>query len=174
MGDRVAGVDIGQRRDYTAVVVLDAGGVIRAAHRLQLGQDWARIVAGVAALVRDCDPVVVDDTGVGAPVAEALAALVPVVPFTFTKQSKLELIGHLAAMIGERRLRVAADATGADALREELSRFVAMPTRTGLALTGKGAGGHDDLVMATALAVCAALLRERRKGIMNSDERVRG
>jgi len=84
-----------------------------------------------------------------------------VVPVGFTSRSKRDLIGTLAHVIGERRIQVAADCPGADDLREELRHFVASPTRTGWAFTGKAGGGHDDLVMALALAVRAALVQRQ-------------
>jgi len=157
----VAGVDIGQRRDFTAVVTLDNLGAVRGAHRLRLGQRWETIVASVAELVETADPVVIDATGVGAPVAEVLGSRITgkVIPLVFTSSSKRELVGMLAHVIGERRIHVPPDCPGADDLSEELRRFVASPTRTGWALTGKAGGGHDDLVMALALAVRAALFR---------------
>lgn len=170
----VAGVDIGQRRDFTAVVTLDGQGVVRGAHQLRLGQGWSEIVTGVAALCGDCELIAIDATGMGGPIAEALATRLPgakVEPFLFTRSSKRQLIGLLSQVIGEGQIRVDAAAPGAEALREELRRFVATPTRTGWAFTGKAGGGHDDLVIALGLAVHGALL-QRRLGISLASEPV--
>jgi hypothetical protein len=50
---------------------------------------------------------------------------------------------------------VSPDCLGADRLRAELQDFVMIPTRKGLRLQARGSG-HDDLVLAAALAVFGA------------------
>jgi hypothetical protein len=148
----IAGVDIGRTRDYTALVVMDLDDVV-GIHRLRLGQDWKGIVRGIEALVAPCSLVVVDSTGVGSPIAESLSERLPgrVFPFTFTQSSKPRLIGGLVSAINGRNVRISPQ-PGADDLKEELGRFMAVSTRTGWKFSGK-ASGKDDLVMAFALAI---------------------
>lgn len=156
---KVAGVDLGQLQDYTAIIVLDQYMVTRIL-RLRLGQKWDAIVSGVLAATADCDLLAVDCTGVGAAPVESMQAKRPgVVPVRFTSSSKRSLIMGLAEAIGTRTLGIASGIDGRDDLSEELKRFAATPTRKGWNFSGKKTG-KDDLVMALALAVYARGLRD--------------
>jgi phage FluMu gp28-like protein len=154
----VAGVDVGRSRDYTAIVLMERPLVVRGIYRLQLGQEWIQIMAGIARLVQPCSHVAIDSTGVGSPIAEALADKVSgrVIPITFTADSKSRMMRALIAAISSRQLQIDPSAPGRDELREELTHFRAAPGRTGWRFTGKHHGGKDDLVMALALAIQAA------------------
>jgi hypothetical protein len=172
-GRRTAGIDIGGRHDYSTCCLVDDGRIV-GAHRVRLGVSWRDQVATLVHLTRGCALVAVDATGVGAPVAEALRCHgVPVLPFTFTAASKPHLLADLAEAIHGRLLTMAADAPGAADLREELARFTAAPTRTGVRLSGKAAGG-DDLVMGLALAVHAALALAHRAAQPPQASHIRG
>jgi hypothetical protein len=85
------GVDLGQRRDYTAVVVVERKDAklaytppshfdplwVRHAERVPLGTPYARVVSGIQQMVRHPEmagncAIAVDGTGVGAPIVELL------------------------------------------------------------------------------------------------------
>lgn len=155
----IAGVDIGRSRDFTAIVTLDDL-VITRADRLRLGQEWRAIVEGILHTTAGCSHIVVDATGVGSPIVEALQekSSARVFPFLFTAASKPKLIGFLVSWFRDLSIHPACDA---EDLREELSRFSAQPTRKGWKFSGKGRGGKDDLVMALALSLMARELRLR-------------
>lgn len=155
----VAGVDLGNRRDFTTVVTLDDL-TITAAHRLPRKQKWANVIGQVNELIRPLDRIAVDATGVGAPVVEQIKGP-KVTPVIITAGkihregetlylSKSDLVQLLVAYLP--RLRVASNAPGREALKEELSRFKIVPGRRGFKFTGKK-GGHDDLVIGLALGV---------------------
>lgn len=76
------GLDLGQKRDYSAVVVVERGvrGVlVRYAERMPLGTPYPQVVARVREIISsdglpgNC-PLAVDATGVGAPVVDMLRA----------------------------------------------------------------------------------------------------
>ena len=75
------GLDLGQRRDHSAIVVVQEAGfeavVVRHIERVPLGTSYPRVVSRVRQIARDQElvgrcSVVVDGTGVGAPVVEML------------------------------------------------------------------------------------------------------
>jgi hypothetical protein len=68
---------------------------------------------------------------------------------------KTRLIGDLMHLARAGRLVVSPNCLGADRLRSELQDFVVTPTRKGLRLQARGSG-HDDLVLAVAIAVFGA------------------
>lgn len=160
---RTAGIDIGGVHDYSTVVTIE-NGTITGAHRVRLGETWRSQLATLVHLVRGCDLVAVDSTGVGAPIVEALECHgVRVTPFRFTASSKPHLLAGLSEAIHGRLLTMAPGAPGAADLKGELGRFTATPTRTGVKLSGKSGGG-DDLVMGLALAQYAARVHAQREG----------
>jgi len=106
MGSVSIGVDIGQKRDPTAVAVVEAEEradgvyfVVRYLERLPLGTSYPKVAERLATLVRqvrrragadgDAPAVFADATGVGLPVVDLLkAAGVPVTPVLFTHGDK--------------------------------------------------------------------------------------
>jgi hypothetical protein len=172
----VVGLDLGQKRDYSAVAVLELAETVHDRRdpvtydfvrdyctrlvyleRVELGTPYPDVVAHVEGLVRDdrlrdCT-LVVDATGVGAPVVDLLKkAQLPcrLMPVTITgghhdspvgsgyHVPKRELITGLQVLFDEGRLKIARRMPMAEALVREL--------------TGMMAGSRDDLVLATALA----------------------
>ena len=117
------------------------------------------------------DTAALDATGLGAPAVEIIqphvngTALVPVTITSGTPRwngphlyiGKQKLIAGLVQAIGIGRLLLAQDCACREDLREELSRFIATPTRRGWKLSGK-ATGKDDLLLCSSLAVLAARL----------------
>lgn len=72
---------------------------------------------------------------------------------TFTAQNKFDVIGALDRLVDEGRINVP-DQPGADKLRQELTDYRYRYTAAGNITTGSATeAAHDDLVIATALAV---------------------
>jgi hypothetical protein len=172
----VVGLDLGQKRDYSAVAVLELAETVyddrdpvtydfrreqftRLVYleRVELGTPYPDVVSHVAGLVTDerlrDSTLVVDATGVGAPVVDLLRKeQLPcrLLPVTITgghhdapvgsgyHVPKRELITGLQVLFDQGRLQIARRLTMAEALVREL--------------TGLRAGSRDDLVLATALA----------------------
>jgi len=178
------GVDLGQRRDPAAVVVLERRAVltgefdyvtwqakrelrymVRHAERMALATPYLTVAARVARLAKECEgrrTVVVDASGVGAPVVEMIrwaATDTAVVPVTITAGgdsrpdrlnggytvSRRDLLSALRVVVESGRLTVARSAYEGKALNEELKRVGAHSGRE-----------HDDLAVAMALAVWQA------------------
>jgi hypothetical protein len=131
----VAGLDLARRSDHSALVLLDVEPdrlTVSAALRLPqapLRQQFALIAPHLAGL----DLLVFDQSGLG----------------------DSWLIQRLGAVMRSGALTVAERAPGRELLRRELERFVFKPGARGR-LRLEAARGHDDLVIAAALAVLAA------------------
>ncbi len=176
------GVDLGKLRDYTAIVTLErysykAGwdavwlhdvyewkNVIRLAERLRLGTSYPAAVSRIRELTLHAAALgevtlIVDRTGVGEPVVDALRlANLPcsIVPVTITSGEnatrtrsgwnvpKRELIVCLQMMFARSELTLPADLP----LRKQLAAELSTLTRQ---LKASGSG-HDDLVIALALS----------------------
>jgi len=163
------GVDWGRRRDFTVACVLDA--TERPARLVGLwrwrGTGWEAQAAAVARIVAAFSPVRVlaDGNGVGDPVAERLSEAIRSVPaapnsggdgwtppverFVFTADSKQRLVDGLTLALSARALTYPAHR----ALLTELRAFeYGPPGPSGRAPMAARGGGHDDIVMALALA----------------------
>ena len=181
------GLDLGQRRDHSAVALVEKlervrpygpaefeALLVRHVERLPLGTSYPRVVKricamiGMAGLRGQCE-LIVDATGVGAPVVDLLRSAglgVSLTTVTITSGERAhgqgerwhvprgEVLAGLEVLLeaGElkmcRRLREAARL-----VRELESRRL-----------GQGGGEHDDLVFAVALAVWRARRRENGFG----------
>ena len=183
------GLDLGQKRDFSAVVVVERidqrrafmGSsfekvVVRYAERLPLGTPYPRVVERVREIVR-CDElfgncaVAVDATGVGAPVVDMLRAArlgCDLSAVTITggdrgqgKDSvpKRDLIAEVQVLLETGRLKIGSIREAAR-LRRELMDMRASATGAGRVRMGaEGCGEHDDLVIALALACWRARRR---------------
>jgi hypothetical protein len=170
------GVDLGQRQDHSALVLVErelvARGwdyvwqrqkvevryVVRDAKRLPLGMTYLQVVDRVRqALDRfegvEQTEVVVDATGLGAPVVEILQTAglrAPLTAVTITAGEsakgyhapKRDLIALIETMLEARRLKIAARHPGGIELMRELENMDAA-----------GSGKRDDMVLALALAL---------------------
>jgi hypothetical protein len=184
------GLDLGQKRDHTAVVVVErvenrrafAGTeferiVVRYAERLALGTPYPAVVGRVREIVRSDDlyhgrcSLTVDATGVGAPVVDMLNAAQLGCPVRAVVISggerasgdvvpKQDLMAELLVLLENEQLTIGNLREGAR-LQKEL-----MEVRTRVSASGRrrvgadGEGEHDDLVMALALACWSAKGRE--------------
>src|SRR5215208_5446899 len=168
----VAGLDLARRQDHSALVLLDGvRGRLTAAAALRLPQAPLRQqVALIAPHVAGLDLLVFDQSGLGDAAAELLPKTPPHMgvclvggdrPLTRSAQGdrlvvgKSWLIQRLGAVVRSGELTVAEKAPGRELLRRELAQFVFKPGARGQ-LRLEAARGHDDLVIAAALAVLAA------------------
>ena len=174
----VAGLDLARRRDHSALVLLYVEPnwrTVSAALRLPqapLRQQFAVIAPHLAGL----DLLVFDQSGLG----DAAAELLPKTPSHMgvcllggdrplarsvqgdrLVVGKSWLIQRLGAAMRSGKLNVAERAPGRELLRKELAQFVFKPGARGR-LRLEAGRGHDDLVIATALAVLAADLAAAR------------
>ncbi len=114
-----------------------------------------------------CRRVVVDATGVGQPVSSFLRQSLgsPVIPFTFTQQSKSKLGFSLLAAINSGRLKMYAGDGSAEEqefwLEMEKARSQYRPSQT-MNFYVDPSQGHDDFLMSLALVVEAANKYEAR------------
>jgi hypothetical protein len=204
MSDFIMGVDLGQQRDYSAIVLLEVGmhdtgktkqastrdGLLtrpvpimerryaaRHIERLALGTSYpaqvARLVALKVHLEREQHTVklVVDQTGVGRPVVDMLrAAKLKPVAVTITggdsvtrdgsdyRVPKRDLVSTVQVLFDTDRLKIARALPEAQTLIDELLAFKVSISLKGHDSYGNDVGrwregAHDDLVLATALAV---------------------
>jgi len=193
------GLDLGQRQDHSAVAIVErpdlrhawlATGreslLVRRVERLTLGTPYPQVVARVreivcgVALVGRC-ALVVDGTGVGAPVVDMLrharlGCEVTAVTITGGEREsrsgagwnvpKRDLIAGVQLALEKGELRIARHMKDVGALVREL---IDVRITAGLGL-GKvrigadGEGQHDDLVIALALACWRAWRRENGFG----------
>ena len=168
----VAGLDLARRSDHSALVLLDVEAhrlTVTAALRLPqapLRQQFALIAPHLAGL----NLLVFDQSGLGDAAAELLPKTPPHIgvclvggdrPLSRSASGdrlvvgKSWLIQRLGAAMRSGEMTVAEQAPGRDLLRKELARFVFKPGARGQ-FRLEAARGHDDLVIATALAVFAS------------------
>lgn len=178
MSDFIAGLDLGQAQDFTALVIAErhweAGGCryeVRHLQRWPLGTGYPAIVAEVTALMRrqplwPSAPLIVDQTGVGRAVVDMFRLLGRrLIPVTITagqeaaetpdgwKTPKRDLVGVVQVLLQQQRLKVADALPEADLLVKELLGFQVKITDAANDVYGAWReGAHDDLVLALALA----------------------
>lgn len=172
----ILGLDLGQKRDHSALAIVECHERVlprrdpvtwdwlreqstRIVHleRIALGTPYPAIVEDICQLLSDprletCD-LVVDGTGVGAPIVDLLrreALRCRIVPITITggqhdapshggySVPRKDLIGGLQVMFEKETLEISAELEMAEALIEELAQM--------------RPNSRDDLVFATALA----------------------
>ena len=193
----VVSVDLGQSQDYTAICILRHSVVLpdrqtwtsdekRQVHkqdftehfdvvwmeRLRLGMSYVDQTAYIAEVLRRPPlpantPLVIDQTGVGAPVGDILAKA-GLKPYRVTIGSGNEAIRHgayehtvpkslliagLEARSHTKELRIAEELTEAGPLKEELKDFQRHISEAGRVAFGARTGKHDDLVLAVAIAL---------------------
>jgi hypothetical protein len=165
----VAGLDLARLQDWTALAVLDATDpeAMRLVKLERFRAEWEETVGRVAQVVRAYGArLMVDATGVGDPVYERLKRAWPQThPYRFTANSKPPLIAELRLSLAEERLALYPEPV----LLSELQTLEARQTAYGVSYSAP-AGGHDDTVMALALAVWAA----RVGAVAAAPARVRG
>ena len=191
MSNFYLGVDLGQAQDYTAIAIAERKDLnltkpeyhIRHLERLKLGTPYPAIVERVLGLMQSGQLIgkttlVVDKTGVGAPVVDMFrAAGLHPIAITITggdsdsgsgddyRVPKRDLVSTLQVLFQAGRLKVAGDLPEARTLTEELLNFkVTINAKTAHdSYESWREGIHDDLVLAVALACWHA---EKHKPIM--------
>ncbi len=178
-----AGLDLGQRQDHSAIAVVERmpqGLVVRHVERAPLGTSYPRVVARVKAVVRaglaegGCS-LVVDATGVGAPVVDMLRGAglgceVTAVSITGGDRERLsggvwnvpkkDLMGGLQVLLERGELWIARGLGEAGSLLKELVDVTGVMGGGGrIRMGADGTGEHDDLV----IALEQACWRARRK-----------
>lgn len=144
------GVDLAKSIDWTVVIGLDASGAVCRLERFQL--PWQETMARIKAIIGPT-PALIDSTGVGDPIVEALQRDLgeSVVGYKFTSESKQRLMEGLAVAIQSGEVAFPEDAVN------ELCSFEYHYTGTGVRYSAPE-GAHDDIVCALALA----LVRKRQ------------
>jgi hypothetical protein len=147
----VAGLDFGRDVDYTCLAILDAeAGHMVAIDRFR-GVSWEMTRGRITALCQrwNVGALWAEANSIGAVNIEALQAVgLPVRPFMTTHASKGPLIDSLALAIERGDLALLPD----PALLDELAAYTLERLPGGGYRYGAPSGGHDDTVIATALA----------------------
>ena len=174
----ILGLDLGQVRDPSALAVVQRlatqDGVVQVPHleRFPLRTPYPTIVSHVQVLVsrpplRGQSSLVIDTTGVGAPVVDLFVKTgLHTIAITITGGDKVhrdsktrysvpkrELVGCLQVMLQTGRLKIARALPQAELLVKELLAFQVKITASAHDTYGAWReGAHDDLVLALALA----------------------
>jgi len=178
MSEFFVGLDLGQKRDYTAVAVVERGGQyppcydLRHLERTRLNTSYTTVVDRVRRLMSTAplygqSTLVFDATGVGLPVLDLFKncgispVAVNITGGASVSQAgrsfhvpKRELIRTVAALLESGRFRWAESLPLCVDLIEELLNFgVRINRRTGRdSYEARGSAKHDDLVLAVSLA----------------------
>jgi len=172
----LVGLDLARQADYTAVVAVErvephrekASYFIRQILRSR-NKPYPHIVGAVRELLASPDlrgaTLVVDETGVGAPVVDMFRAInIAPIAVTITAGTtpdhvaggwhvpKRTLVSTVEVLLSSARLRIAAGLPHARTLTEELAGFEVHISAAGRDTYSARVGEHDDLVLAAALA----------------------
>lgn len=145
------GLDIAQKQDYTAMVVLSSSGyvvdVVRF-NKINYSKQKEKIVEQWRKY-QQCD-VAVDTTGVGLALYDDLKLVIGnMTNFTFTNTIKRAVIEDLVFMLNDGRIKIP---TLYEDLIKELKSYECNISKAGVITYNAPAGQHDDLVIALALA----------------------
>lgn len=149
----VMGVDLARHQDYTGVWVLRAfpGPVVGVWADRWRGMPWGSQIqklAGISSQFK-CASMLVDATGLGAPVFEAMLQQgLPVSPVVISFSKKRSLIDALALAFESGELSIIEHQPTID----ELDTFRRSFRSSGLEVFSAPPGGHDDMVISLALA----------------------
>ena len=148
------GLDLGHKRDYTAIVIVDSKFQIIASHRWK--GPWESQISNIVDATRKykISTLTVDITGIGDPIYEFLRKTFAnmklttrLIPFVFTKKSKAQLVNKLIFLAETNQLQI--PKVNAK-LYEELAHFKFLDEN--MTRTGAAKGYHDDLLIALGLA----------------------
>ena len=177
------GLDLGQKRDHTAVVVVERidhrrafmGSafemlVVRYVERMPLGMSYPAMVERVRTIMR-CDELrekrralAVDATGVGAPVVDMLRAArlgCDLSAVTITAAVKRDLMDGVAVLLETGKLKIGKLKEQGRLVKELVDMRVSMSGSGGVRMGAEGYGEHDDLVIALSLACWQAKGRQQ-------------
>jgi hypothetical protein len=144
-----AGLDLARLTDFTVLTILDAAGRQVFWDRFNL-LDWAIQQERVASVIRRYNArLLVDSTGVGDPVFDALRRLgLNVTGYKFTQESKKRLIESLMLSFEQGRIRILDEKVQTN----ELDIFEYTIGQSGTVHYSAPDGYHDDCVISLALA----------------------
>ncbi len=151
-----AGLDLAKVNDFTVLTVMNSKREVVFVDRFNK-LDWGLQIQRIKAATQRYNDAwtLVDSTGAGEPVFEALcAADVRVEGYPFTTSSKNALITNLS-MLFEKRLLTLPRYELCPTLVDELEAFEYTVTDAGTVKTGAPSGQHDDCVVSLALAAFA-------------------
>ncbi|GAA4326146.1 hypothetical protein GCM10023184_14630 [Flaviaesturariibacter amylovorans] len=152
----IYGIDLARSGDHTVIIGLDDEGAMSYYDRFQLPYNQTidriqKLSAGI--------PKIVDQTGVGAPIVEALQANCRNVRgFTFTSESKPRILIHLIREIEAGNVKFI------EPVAQEMMVFEYSYSPTGHVKYQAMSGYHDDTVMALAMA---AYFRDQVQAVQN-------
>lgn len=152
----VAGLDLAKTQDFTVLVVMTRRREVVFVDRFQR-IDWNLQVERIRATLRRYNnaTVLVDSTGKGEPVFEALqVAGCRAEAYPFTAKSKTDLINSLAILFEQGRIVIPRPELWSVGI-DELESFEYSVSDSGNVRTGAAGAGHDDCVIALALAAWA-------------------
>ncbi len=179
----VVSVDLGQTTDPSALCVLEQTQIadkpaqhqVRDLRRWHLGVPYTKIVEDVLDLLARPELIaptfVLDQSGVGRPVTDMFRERVQCsfVPITITsgmtvnrsengdfRVPKVDIVGVLQALLGQRRLHIARSLKDAAVLVKELQDFRTKITPSMNETFAAREGTHDDLCLAVGCAAWAA------------------
>jgi hypothetical protein len=147
------GLDLAKTEDYTVLTILDSHFRLVHCDRFRR-QDWSIQINRVrAALDRyGGASVLVDSTGAGEPILEALKRDgVRANPYPFTVKSKAALVDNLSLLFEQRTITLPRVELWPEGI-EELEAFQYTVSDNGHMRTGAPGGQHDDCVVSLALA----------------------
>ena len=148
-----AGLDLAKSEDFTVLVIMNRELEVVFVDRFQRC-DWGVQIERVRASLKRYNnaSVLVDSTGKGEPVYEALCRQYgQVEPYLFTNRSKNDLITQLCMLLEQRKITLLKPELWPDGI-DELENFEYSVTEQGAMRTGAAGSGHDDCVIALALA----------------------
>ncbi len=182
--NHIVGLDLGQTTDFTALAVLEQARVgtdpavydVRELRRWHLGTAYTRIVEDVLELLARPELIaptlVLDASGVGRAVSDMLRHRVQChfVPMTITsgmtanraengdwRVPKVDIVGVLQALLGQRRLNIVRTLREANLLAKELRNFQTKILPSAYETFAAREGEHDDMCLAVG---CAAWVGE--------------
>lgn len=146
------GLDLARKADFTCATIVDEEGSIVYGERFSQ-MDWSLQVGRAAILYRTyrCTKAIVDATGLGDPVCEALEELqLRVERFVFTVPSRKALIEELVLACDNKEIRIPSTERF-KVYRQEMEAFEYILDGTSIKYAAPS-GMHDDTVMSLALA----------------------
>ncbi|MEM1583141.1 MAG: terminase family protein [Nitrososphaerota archaeon] len=153
------GIDLGRYRDSTVIIVLektteDLLRIVFVKEFTEVDMNYQRDY--ISKLIDDLSPVrvIIDKTGMGIPIYDFLTRNhVNVEGLTITQNMKEALILNLYNHMRARRVKIPVDC---EKLVRQLQQFQRIQDKSGRTRYEAPSGGHDDYVIALALAVYAA------------------
>lgn len=147
----IAGLDFGQTNDYTAMIVIDKTSkvMVDLLHIRKL--EWQEQRRRIAETYQkwNCKRIGAEANSIGSVNIEELRRMgLNIIPFETTNVSKAEIMSDLYEALHTDGLQLQDILT----LRHEMTTFVSTQTTTGIWRLAAEGDGHDDTVMALAIA----------------------